>query len=188
VARFGQDSSAICLRQGNTLLGHVKTKRGLDTMQVAGWVRAEMDALKKKKYKIGEICIDSIGIGAGVVDKLLSDGIDCRGVNVSEAPSIKGQHLNLRSELWEKCKSWFEGLDVNIPNDEQLIAELCSVRYSYSSSGKIKVESKDEIRRRLGNNASPDAADALILTFSHYATKGSVPWNKPLIREIKGIV
>ena len=188
VARFGQDSSAICLRQGNTLLGNVKTKRGLDTMQVAGWVRAEMDALKKKKYKIGEVCIDSIGIGAGVVDKLLSDGIDCRGVNVSEAPSIKGQHLNLRSELWEKCKSWFEGLDVNIPNDEQLIAELCSVRYSYSSSGKIKVESKDEIRRRLGNNASPDAADALILTFSHYATKGSVPWNKPLIREIKGIV
>ena len=188
VARFGQDSSAICLRQGNTLLGNVKTKRGLDTMQVAGWVRAEMDALKKKKIEVGEICIDSIGIGAGVVDKLLSDGIDCRGINVSEAPSIKGQYLNLRSELWEKCKTWFEGLDVNIPNDEQLIAELCSVRYNYSSTGKIKVESKDDIRRRLGNNASPDAADALILTFAHYATRGSIPWNKPLIREMKGIV
>ena len=188
VARFGQDSSAICLRQGNTLLGQVKTKRGLDTMQVAGWVRAEMDALKKKKIEIGDICVDSIGIGAGVVDKLLSDGIDCRGINVSEAPSIRGHHLNLRSELWEKCKEWFECLDVNIPNDEQLIAELCSVRYNYSTSGKIKVESKDAIRRRLGNNASPDAADALILTFASYATRKSTPWNKPLIREIPGLV
>jgi phage terminase large subunit len=188
VARFGQDSSAICLRQGNTLLGLVKTKRGLDTMQVAGWVRSEIDALKKKKYEIGDVCVDSIGIGAGVVDKLLSDGIDCRGVNVSEAPSIKGQHLNLRSELWESCKLWFEGLDVVIPNDEQLIAELCSVRYSFSSTGKVKVESKDDIRRRLGNNASPDAADALILTFASYATRKGIPWNKPLIRELPGIV
>jgi len=188
VARFGQDSSAIALRQGNTLLGQVKCKRGLDTMQVAGWVRAEIDELKKKKFEIGDVCIDSIGIGAGVVDKLLSDGVDCLGVNVSEAPSIRGQHLNLRSELWEKAKLWFEGRDVVIPNDEQLIAELCSVRFNYSSTGKIKVESKDEIRRRLGRNASPDAADALILTFSSFASRKGIPWNKPLIREIKGIV
>jgi len=188
VARFGQDSSAIALRQGNKLLGQVKTRRGLDTMQVAGWVRSEIDALKKKKLEIGDVCVDSIGLGAGVVDKLLEDGIDVRGINVSEAPSIKGQHLNLRSELWEKCKLWFEARDVTIPNDEQLIAELCSVRYSFSSSGKIKVESKDDIRRRLGNNASPDAADALILTFSSYATRKGIPWKKPLIREIPGIV
>ena len=188
VARFGQDSSAIALRQGNTLLGQVKCKRGLDTMQVAGWVRSEIEALKKKKIEIGDCCVDSIGIGAGVVDKLLEDGIDCRGINVSEAPSIKGQHLNLRSELWEKAKLWFEGRDVNIPNDEQLVAELCSVRYNYSSTGKIKVETKDEIRRRLGNNASPDAADALILTFSSFASRKSIPWNKPLVREIPGIV
>ena len=188
VARFGQDSSAICLRQGNTLLGPVKCKRGLDTMQVAGWVRSEIDELRKKKIEIADVCIDSIGLGAGIVDKLLEDGIDCRGINVSEAPSIKGQHLNLRSELWERCKNWFEGRDVNIPGDERLIGELCSVRYGYSSSGKIKVESKDELRKRLGNNASPDAADALILTFSSYASKKGIPWNKPLIREIKGIV
>ena len=68
VARFGQDSSAICLRQGNTLLAPVKCKRGLDTMQVAGWVRSEIEALKKKKLEVGDICIDSIGLGAGIVD------------------------------------------------------------------------------------------------------------------------
>ncbi len=188
VARFGQDSSAICLRQGNTLLGPVRCKRGLDTMQVAGWVRSVIDELKKKKLEIADCCIDSIGLGAGVCDKLVEDGIDCRGINVSEAPSIKGHHLNLRSELWDRAKEWFEARDVNIPNDERLINELTSVRFNYSSSGKIKVESKDDLRRRLGRNASPDAADALMLTFSGYGSRKSLPWSKPLIREMPGIV
>jgi phage terminase large subunit len=190
VARFGSDSSAICLRQGNHLLGDgVSCKRGLDTMQVVGWVRSEIDLLKKKKIEVGEIMVDSIGLGAGVVDRLLEEGIPCRGINVSEAPSIKGGHLNLRSELWEKARSWFEGRDVVIPNDERLIMELCSVRYGFSSTGKTKVESKDDIRRRLGSNASPDAADAFCLTFAGYAAHGKrTSWNKPLVREIKGIV
>ena len=190
VARFGSDASAICLRQGNMILGDgVKTKRGLDTMQVVGWIRSELEDLKERKLEIGEVCIDSIGLGAGVVDRLLEEGLDVRGVNVGESPSIKGNYLNLRTELWEKCRSWFEGRDVVIPNDENLIMELCSVSYGYSSTGKTKVESKDDIRRRLGNNSSPDSADALILTFASYASRNaSRSWSKPLIRELKGIV
>ena len=187
VARFGSDSSAICLRQGNTILGDgVKTRKGLNTMQVVGWIRSEMEELKRKKLEIDSVNIDVIALGAGVVDRLVEEGIDVRGINVSEAPSIAGQHLNLRSELWEKCRLWFEGLDVVIPNDSTLIEELCGVRYSFSSTGKQKVESKDEIRRRLGS--SPDAADALMLTHAGYASRSKVPWSKALGREIKGIV
>jgi len=188
VARYGSDASAICLRQGNMILGDgVKTKRGLNTMQVVGWVRSEIEELKKKNLEIGDICIDSIGLGAGVVDRLLEEGVDVRGINVGEAPSIAGNYLNLRTELWEKARLWFEGLDVVIPNDEGLITELCSVGYGFSSTGKTKVESKDEIRKRLGS--SPDSADALILTFASYASRNaSKSWSKPLIREIKGIV
>jgi phage terminase large subunit len=190
VARFGSDASAICVRQGNKIIGdRIKTKRGLDTMQVVGWVRKEMEELREQKYEIGEVCVDSIGLGAGVVDRLLEEGVDVRGVNVGESPSMGGNYLNLRTELWEKCRLWFEGKDVVIPNDEQLINELCSVSYGYSSTGKTKVESKDDIRRRLGNNASPDAADALILTFASYASRNaSKSWSKPLNREIMGIV
>lgn len=188
VARFGSDSSAICLRQGNAILGDgVKTRKGLNTMQVVGWVRSELDDLKRRKIEVESVNIDVIALGAGVVDRLLEEGIDVRGVNVSEAPSIAGQHLNLRSELWEKCRVWFEGLDVVIPGDSRLIEELVGVRYSFSSTGKQKVESKDEMRRRLGG--SPDSADALILTFSNYAlSRSKHAWNKPLERDIKGIV
>ena len=188
VARFGSDASAICLRQGNMILGDgVKTKRGLNTMQVVGWIRSEIEDLKKKNLEIGDVCIDSIGLGAGVVDRLLEEGIDVRGINVGESPTIAGNYLNLRTELWEKCRSWFEGLDVVIPNDEGLIMELCSVGYGFSSTGKTKVESKDDIRKRLGS--SPDSADALILTFASYASRNvSKAWSKPLLREMKGIV
>ena len=188
VARYGSDASAICLRQGNMILGDgVKTKRGLNTMQVVGWIRSEIEELKKKNLEVGDICIDSIGLGAGVVDRLLEEGVDVRGINVGEAPSIAGNYLNLRTELWEKCRSWFEELDVVIPSDETLISELCSVGYGFSSTGKTKVESKDEIRKRLGS--SPDSADALILTFASYASRNaSKSWSKPLVREIKGIV
>jgi hypothetical protein len=188
VARFGSDASAICLRQGNMILGDgIKTKRGLNTMQVVGWVRSEIEALKKKNLEIGDVCIDSIGLGAGVVDRLLEEGVDVRGINVGESPTIAGNYLNLRTELWEKARSWFEGLDVVIPNDEGLIMELCSVGYGFSSTGKTKVESKDEIRKRLGS--SPDSADALILTFASYASRNaSKSWTKPLLREMKGIV
>jgi len=188
VARYGSDASAICLRQGNMILGDgVKTKRGLNTMQVVGWIRSEIEELKKKNLEVGDVCIDSIGLGAGVVDRLLEEGVDVRGINVGEAPSIAGNYLNLRTELWEKCRSWFEELDVVIPSDETLISELCSVGYGFSSTGKTKVESKDEIRKRLGS--SPDSADALILTFASYASRNaSKSWSKPLVREIKGIV
>jgi phage terminase large subunit len=122
-----------------------------------------------------------------VVDRLLEEGVDVRGINVGESPTIAGNYLNLRTELWEKARSWFEGLDVVIPNDEGLIMELCSVGYGFSSTGKTKVESKDEIRKRLGS--SPDSADALILTFASYASRNaSKSWTKPLLREMKGIV
>jgi phage FluMu gp28-like protein len=72
--------------------------------------------------------------------------------------------MNLRSELWFKAKAWLEDRSCKLPKDDQLISELTSIRYSFTSSGKMKAESKDEMRRRgLG---SPDLADALCLSMA----------------------
>jgi hypothetical protein len=38
------------------------------------------------------------------------------------------------------------------------------VRYTYTSSGRVKIESKGELKKR--GVASPDSADAFVLTFS----------------------
>ena len=57
------------------------------------------------------------------------------------------------------------GQDRVLPDNELLAKELVAPRYTFTSSGKLKVERKDEMRRRSGA-ASPDIADALCLTFS----------------------
>ena len=76
-----------------------------------------------------------------------------------------GQHyLNLRAELWYKAKNWLEGRDVKLPNDDRLKSELVTVRYTYTSSGRVKIESKAELKKR--GVASPDSADAFVLTFA----------------------
>ena len=158
-------------------------------MQVVGWVQSEMKNLTSSGYEIGEVLIDSIGLGAGVVDRLMEKGVDVRGINVSESPSIGSEYFNLRSELWWRCKDWFDRQDCLIPSDERLIEELVTVQQDFNSD-KLKVEPKERTRKNLERGASPDAADAMILTFASYAsmTSGRISWKKPLEREMLGIV
>ena len=60
--------------------------------------------------------------------------------------------------------------------------ELTLPRFVYTSAGKLKVESKDEMRKR--GRKSPDVADALLLTFAGNAARvaGGNAWryNRPL--------
>jgi hypothetical protein len=113
-----------------------------------------------------------------------------RGINVGESPAIKNQYANLRAELWGRAKAWLEKRDCKLPRDERLVNELSSPRYSFMSNGKLKLESKDDMKRR--GLASPDVADAFVLTFaSDAATVGgsySNQWSKPVKRQIRGVV
>lgn len=188
VARFGSDSSVLCKRQSN-VISTTERWRNLDLMQLTGAVVAQYEACGHKD-KPSEILVDSIGLGAGVVDRLRELGLPARGINVSESPAMGQTYINLRAELWHKAKAWLEKRDCKIPNDEDLIAELATVRYSFNSSGKIKVESKDDIRRR--GLKSPDKADAFVLTFASDAGVASYgfkqSWGKAIKRGIRGLV
>ena len=136
--------------------------------------------------------MDSIGLGAGVVDRLREMGAPVRGVNVSEAPALGKKYINLRAELWFKAKEWLERRDCALPNDDDLTGELAMVRYSYTNSGKMQIEGKDQIRKR--GLKSPDVADAFVLTFAGNAATAlhgwspASDWKKPLKRGIGGIV
>jgi len=188
VARFGTDKTALCKRQG-PIVTEIRAWRGLDLMQTVGRVVAEYEGLPPSAQP-REILVDSIGVGAGVVDRLHEMGLPVRGVNVSETPSLKETYMNLRTELWFKTKGWLENRSCKLPENEQLMAELTSIKYSFTSSGKMKAESKDEMRKRgLG---SPDLADALCLTMASEATtalSGAVmSWRRELKRNLRGIV
>jgi phage terminase large subunit len=188
VARFGSDSSVLCKRQSN-VVQTLERWRNLDLMQLTGAVVAQYEACDHKN-RPAEILVDSIGLGAGVVDRLRELKLPCRGINVSESPAMGGTYLNLRAELWHKAKAWLEKRDCKIPNNEDLIGELATVRYTFTSNGKIKIESKDDIRRR--GLKSPDMADAFVLTFASDAATiswgSNNSWGKPIKRLIRGLV
>ena len=89
IARRGGDASTICVRQGRRVVGEaIAARKGMDLMQVAGWIRKELDGLRQSGFVIEEVLLDSVGMGAGVMDRLLEEGVEVRGVNVGESPSM----------------------------------------------------------------------------------------------------
>lgn len=191
VARQGSDSSVLAKRQG-PIIHPLTVWRNLDLMQLTGAVKAEYDAIDNPAKRPVEIIVDSNGFGAGVLDRLRELDLPARGLNVSERALQKETYLNLRAELWFKVKSWLEGMDVKLPRDDGLWAELAAPRYHFTSSGKMQVESKEAMKKR--GVASPDRADAVALCLANvhttmaYGSSATSSWSKPLRREIRGIV
>jgi len=86
------------------------------------------------------------------------------GINVGTCASDPEHFFNLRSELYDNLRARFEEQLITIPNDEELIGQLASIRVEYTSRGQLKVEPKETMRRR--SLPSPDKADALLLAFA----------------------
>ncbi len=168
VARFGNDKTALAKRRGNHLLEPVLHWSGKDLMETTGILLTQYEDCRFLD-RPQEIVVDSIGMGSAVVDRGIELDLPVIPCAVSESPSLRAKYVRLRDELWFKAREWFTGLDVRMPDDSQLIKELSVPRFSYTSTGKLKVESKDEMKKRLGANASPDLADAFCLTFAGQA-------------------
>lgn len=170
VARHGSDRCALCKRKGNVITEPIKHWGGKDLMETVGIIMAEYESTPFRDRPT-ELLVDSIGLGAGVVDRLVELNIPARGINVAESSSLSNRYMRLRDELWFKCREWLEQKDCQIPDQEELIAEVTAVQYSIMSNGKFKVESKDEMKKR--GMRSPDIADALMLTFAGNAIRAS---------------
>lgn len=171
VARFGDDRTALAKRKANHLLEPVKWWKGKDGMQVAGLVVNEYKEAEALHMAPDIIYVDAIGYGAIVADRLGEVGIPAYCVNVAETPPVGDKFMRQRDELWWRGREWFRSLTVKIPNDDRLMGELSMPTYSFTSGGKIKAESKDEVKKRTSRGAgdpgkSPDIADAFLLTFA----------------------
>jgi phage terminase large subunit len=167
VARFGSDRTVLVERCENATLKKHEAWNGTDLMQTAGRIYAKwLDTAPSERPKT--IFVDVIGIGAGVSDRLMELGLPITAVNVAESPSINDATYNrLRDELWFKARKWLEKKNCKLFDDDTLVAELTLPKYAFTSSGKMKVESKDELRKRYPR--SPDVADAFCMTFCHTA-------------------
>lgn len=188
-ARFGDDSSVLTKMHGTTVPTVPQKWVKLDTMQLAGRVKAEWDSTLTNARPV-EINIDGIGIGAGVADRLREMGLPARAINVSESPALKNEYKNLRTELWFRGRDWFAtGLGSLPKGAEILVADLVSVKYGFvDSSGVMIAEPKAETKKRL--RRSPDYADSFLLCLASdaitasFGRGASTAWNKPIRRNV----
>ena len=83
--------------------------------------------------------------------------------------------INKRIEMWDRMRQWLEGAD--IPDDPQLIIDLTTPEFGFQEkTQKMKLESKEDMKKR--GSDSPDAGDALAMTFYH-----NVPSKTAFVRE-----
>lgn len=182
-ARFGSDKTALCERIG-AVVDWIEWKQGLSTMEVAGWIKYKYDHVPTDE-RPDEILVDVIGVGAGVVDRLFELGLPVRGINVAESALMFSDGAKLRDQLWLDLKLWLEAGTGKLPYDRGLMEDIVTPTYSFLSTGKLKVESKEQMRTR--GKPSPDLADCVVLTFASEPAimasgRGKVGWSKPLKR------
>lgn len=156
IARFGSDSSCICIRQGYYLHKPILLKGKVnESISLAGRVAEIIN-----EHEPVSTFID-VGYNPGVIDILRDWGFSVTEVNSSSSPRDP-YYLNLRAEMWGSMKEWLR--KAQIPSLDILKSELTSPSFSYVR-GKLKLESKDEMRAR--GVSSPNIADALALTFAY---------------------
>jgi hypothetical protein len=155
-ARFGADATVIAVRQGRDILAITRHK-GDDTMETVGRI---VEAIEQ--YSPAMVCIDEGGLGAGVVDRLKEQRYKIKGVNFGNKAKHPQAFGNKRAEMWNDMRNWLKS--ASIPTDRQLRADLTGPIKKPDSSGTIFLEGKKEMRAR--GLASPDAADALCVTFA----------------------
>ena len=157
VARFGSDSSAIAIRQGQAI-SEIHTLYKLDTMSLSGWVVNAATQLDPPPT----IFVDEIGVGAGVVDRLRELGFNVIGINVARPAQQSGMFINQRAEGYWELRRLLAENQLRLPPHLRLEAELSDIRYFFASDGRIQIESKDDMKAR--GSHSPDVADAVMLT------------------------
>lgn len=177
MARYGNDSTVLTPRRGGWTDKQIVWNK-TDLMTSAHKVLAIIDPLDQET----RLNIDDTGNGGGTTDRLREiGGIDQRKVgapvhqyalaayNFSSKDMMsdydRDKFHDVTSMLYWNLRSWFFAHQIAIPHDMQLRDELIARRWMILPNGKIKVESKDEYKKRTGGK-SPDRSDSLALAFA----------------------
>ncbi len=158
IARFGENSSTICLRRGRKV-HEIEVLPKQDLMQTAQHIAESI-----KTHRPVQVFVDGSGIGAGVVDRLRQLNFQVVDVNGGNS-SINPRFLNKRAEIWWTMKEALEGGGYELPKDAKLKEELTCVEYDYTDKGRIRLDRKADIMEEYG--FSPDRADALAYTWAY---------------------
>jgi len=161
------DQNCIAVCRGGTL-ERLILWRSPDTMDTVARVAHEVVAVNPKWVRV-----DEGGVGAGVVDRLRQLRFPVEGVAFGGSPAEPHRFANRRAEMFWTLRDALASGRAALPEDDALAADLTSLRYEFTARGQIRLEGKDDTRKRLGR--SPDRADAVALALG---TGGRIaqPW------------
>lgn len=160
IAREGSDSSVATIREGSRVL-HIESWAKTDLMQTTGRILVLMDKFNVSPQNVN---LDAIGLGAGVLDRLKEQKIYVNGIVAGGEPQDKEHYVNIRAEMYDILRKRFESGDISIPNDQELIAQLSSIRFKFQSDKKLLIVSKEDMKK-IYHVKSPDKSDSLALSF-----------------------
>ena len=162
VARFGDDMTTKAKMIGKAL-AEIGTFGKKSVFEVANIMKKDITENSIDSDCVG---IDTVGVGGGVYDILKAEGIQVKSIESGSAPLpffqkiSKHEFNNLRSQMWYLLKYDLEHKEVSINcQDPRLIEDLTAVKY-YFQGNKICVESKDQIKKRIGR--STDYGDSFV--------------------------
>jgi hypothetical protein len=172
VARTGDDKTVFAVRWDNVIT-ELRTYSKADTMETTGRAAGIL-----QEDPTCTAIVDVIGVGAGVYDRLREQGLRCQGFNAAGKTNRKDStgelgYFNARAAAWGNMRELLDpsaGSTVCLPDDDGLLGDLTAPKAAdVMSGGKLRVESKDDIRKRIGR--STDKADAVVQAF--YTVAGS---------------
>lgn len=169
VARYGGDETTIGTYRGDHCIS-LESYSKQSLVKTADLVEEKVRFLRGNRYRVSHIIVDEPGVGGGVIDVLRDRNLVVTPYNGGEAlRQDKDTEEDIRTFANRRARDWWhvrrlmeDGL-VHIPNDEDLVAQLASVQYQFNDKEKIKIESKKDLKDRLGDLASPDRADNIVM-------------------------
>lgn len=170
IARFGDDETVICSRIGGRVLDMTHYNKR-DTMETVGRI---LDTATRIMAAYGKqraaIYVDDDGVGGGVTDRL-REVVYERGLNATVydchnggKANDSGHYANWATESWDLLRQRFAAGTIQLPQDDELAAQLSMRKYKVNSKGQMLLEEKSLYKKR--TRRSPDRADALVLAFA----------------------
>lgn len=170
VARFGDDDTVIAPKVG-AIVRPLIVKHGQNLMRTTGDIISLCNMLRDEfpKYN-GKIYvkIDDTGLGGGVTDRLneIKKEQDLSWLvilPVNAGSKVPGKaskyYASFTTYMWAKSRDLMYDKEIQLPDDQELVAQFSCRKYIMASMGKQRLESKDEMKKR--GISSPDRADAV---------------------------
>jgi phage terminase large subunit len=161
VAGPGEDETVMVARVGGVIIA----QHAWSLPDSRGVLVAALGNLRQhRRFRVGPVVVDTVGIGYHVATHLADQGYDVYAFNAGSSPMDSEHFVNAKAEAYWCLRESLERGAIKGLTDEEMQAQLAGIRYRHTPSGRVEIESKEDAKKR--GQQSPDRAEALVLAFA----------------------